>query len=285
MNMIYDLHSHSTASDGTLTPAQLVQRAHEAGVGVLALTDHDSTGGIFEAQLAASRCGMQLVPGAEISVTWQGSTIHIVALGIDRHSPPLQQGLKKLVEFRQWRAEEIGRKLELAGIEGAYEAARSFSNGTLISRTHFARFLVEQGKAKDMRAVFKHYLVKGKPGHVHGQWASLDEAVGWIREAAGQAVIAHPARYRLTRTKLRRLIRDFRDAGGAALEVVSGSHSADESFTMAAHAKDYELLSSTGSDFHSPDQPWVKLGRLPPLPHGCVPVWRDWEFPSPHSSP
>ncbi|HBH35639.1 MAG TPA: phosphatase [Gammaproteobacteria bacterium] len=285
MDMIYDLHTHSTASDGTLTPTQLVQCAHGAGVRVLALTDHDSIVGIAEAQKAASKYGLQLIPGAEISVTWQGATIHIVALGIDPQSPSLQQGLKKLVEFRHWRAEEIGRKLEKAGIGGAYEAARSLSNGTLISRTHFARFLVGQGKAKDMRAVFRHYLVKGKPGHVHGQWSSLDEAVGWIREAGGQAVIAHPARYRLTRTKLRRLIRDFREAGGAALEVVSGSHSAEEAFTMAAHAKDYGLLSSAGSDFHSPEQPWIQLGRLPQLPHGCVPVWRDWEFPSPQPSP
>lgn len=278
MDIIYDLHSHSTASDGTLTPTQLIQRAQEAGVNVLALTDHDSTEGIAEAQQAASTCGLQLVPGAEISVTWKGATIHIVALGIDPHDVMLQQGLRKLVKFRHWRAEEIGRKLELKGIGGAYEAARSLSNGTLISRTHFARFLVEQGKAKDMRALFRHYLVKGKPGYVHGEWASLDEAVGWIRDAGGQAVIAHPARYRMTRTKLRKLIRDFREAGGAALEVVSGSHSVDESFTMAAHAKDYELLSSAGSDFHSPEQSWTGLGRLPPLPHGCVPVWRDWEL-------
>jgi len=281
MEIIYDLHSHSTASDGTLTPTQLIQRAHEAGVNVLALTDHDSTKGIAEAQQAASRCGLRLVPGAEISVTWNGRTIHIVALGINPHSLSLQQGLEKLVEFRNWRAEEIGRKLELKGISGAYEAARSLSNGTLISRTHFARYLVEQGRAKDMRAVFRHYLVKGKPGHVHGEWAPLEEAVGWIHDAGGQAVIAHPARYRLTRTKLRKLIRDFRDAGGAALEVVSSSHSADEAFTMAAHAKDYELLSSAGSDFHTPEQSWTELGRLSPLPHGCVPVWRDWELPSP----
>jgi predicted metal-dependent phosphoesterase TrpH len=278
MNIIYDLHSHSTASDGTLTPTQLIQRAHEAGVSVLALTDHDSTEGIIEAQQAASSCDLQLVPGAEISVTWKSATIHIIALGIDPQSPSLQQGLKKLVEFRHWRAQEIGRKLEKAGIGGSYAAARSLSNGTLISRTHFARFLVEQGRAKDMRAVFRHYLVKGKPGHVHGQWSSLDEAVGWIREAGGQAVIAHPARYRLTRTKLRKLIRDFKDAGGEALEVVSGSHSVDEAFTMAAHAKDYDLLSSVGSDFHSPQQSWTRLGKLAPLPHGCVPVWRDWDF-------
>ncbi len=278
MEIIYDLHSHSTASDGTLTPTQLIRRAHEAGVSVLALTDHDSTGGIAEAQQAASTCGLRLVPGAEISVTWQGTTIHIVALGIDPNNPRLQRGLKKLVEFRHWRAQEIGRKLEKAGINGAYEAARSLSNGTLISRTHFARFLVEQGKAKDMRALFRHYLVKGKPGYVHGEWASLDEAVGWIRGAGGQAVIAHPARYRMTRTKLRKLIRDFRDADGVALEVVSGSHSMDEAFTMAAHAKDYELLSSVGSDFHSPEQSWTELGRLAPLPHGCVPVWRDWDY-------
>ncbi|MEN8213753.1 MAG: PHP domain-containing protein [Pseudomonadota bacterium] len=277
--MTYDLHTHSTASDGTLTPAQLVHRAFAAGVRVLALTDHDSTGGIAEAQQAAAKCGLQLVPGAEISVTWQGATIHIVALGIDPQAATLQQGLARLVEFRQWRAREIGRKLDKAGIGGAYAAAYALSNGALISRTHFARYLLEQGRAKDMRDVFRHYLVRGKPGHVRGEWAALDEAVGWIRGAGGDAVIAHPARYRLTRTKLRRLIGEFREAGGKALEVVSGSHSKDECFTMAAHARDFELLSSAGSDFHDPDNPWTELGRLQPLPHGCVPVWRDWELP------
>lgn len=279
MNRVFDLHSHSTASDGTLTPTQLMHHASAAGVDVLALTDHDSTSGVAEARQAAAACGVELVPGAEISVTWQGMTIHVVALGVDPHSETLQRGLHKLVDFRRWRAEEIGRRLDKCGIGGAYDAALALSNGALISRTHFARYLVAQGRAGDLRTVFKHYLVTGKPGHVPGQWAALEEAVSWIEDAGGMAVIAHPARYRLTRTRLRRLLGEFKEVGGAALEVVSGSHSRDETFTMAAHANDFGLLGSAGSDFHSPDQPWTALGRLAPLPHGCIPVWRDWVSP------
>jgi len=276
MSSIYDLHSHSTASDGTLSPAELFRRARGAGVRALALTDHDTTEGLEAAAAAASGLGMELIPGAEVSVTWSGQTVHVVGLRIDPENQALQVGLASLREFREWRAEEIGRRLAKKNIPGAFEGARALSNGRLISRTHFARFLAQQGFAKDDREVFRHFLVKGKPGHVPGRWAALEEAVGWIRAAGGQAVIAHPARYRMTRSKLRRLIGEFSELGGAALEVVSGSHSRDECFTMARHAADFGLLSSAGSDFHGPENPWVELGRLPPLPDGCVPVWRDW---------
>lgn len=277
MHRVFDLHSHSTSSDGTLTPTQLIYHASAAGVDVLALTDHDSTAGVAEARQAAAACGVELVAGAEISVTWRGMTIHVVALGIDPHSESLRQGLQKHLNFRRWRAEEIGRRLDKYGISGAYEAALALSNGALISRTHFARHLVAQGRASDVRAVFKNYLVTGKPGHVRGEWATLEEAVSWIGDAGGMAVIAHPARYRLTRTRLRSLLGEFKEVGGAAMEVVSGSHSRDEIFTMAAHAKDFGLLGSAGSDFHSPEQSWTALGRLAPLPYGCIPVWRDWK--------
>ncbi|WP_177418804.1 PHP domain-containing protein [endosymbiont of Lamellibrachia barhami] len=272
----YDLHNHSTASDGTLAPANLVQMAADAGVRVLALTDHDSTEGVAEAVKAAARLDIHLIAGAEISVTWQRQTVHIVALNLDTDCGVLQEGLKGLRQRRDRRAEEISLRLEKSGIPDALEGARSFSNGRLISRTHFARYLAKIGAASDERAVFKHFLVNGKPGHVAGQWASLGEAVGWIREAGGQAVVAHPARYRMTRTKLRRLLADFVEVGGVGLEVVSGSHSKDEAFTMARHAADFALLASAGSDFHTPDNPWIALGRLPLLPDGCVPVWRDW---------
>jgi len=276
MSCPYDLHAHSTASDGTLTPAELMCKAAEAGVRVMALTDHDTVEGLAEAEAQAAKLGLEFVPGIELSVTWNGATVHIVGLGLDRCSEPLLAGLQGLRAFRDWRAEEIGRRLAKKGIEGAYEGAKAFSNGRLISRTHFARFLVQAGHAASVGDVFKKYLVQGKPGYVPGDWASLEQAMGWILAAGGQAVIAHPARYKLTRSKLRRLIGEFQELGGEAIEVVCGSHSRDEYFTMANHAKDFGMLSSAGSDYHGPENPWIQLGKLPDLPAICRPVWQDW---------
>jgi predicted metal-dependent phosphoesterase TrpH len=272
----FDLHAHSTASDGTLSPTELMRRAHAAGVGVMALTDHDTVEGLADAQQAADSLGLGFVPGVEISVTWEGMTVHIVGLGVDRDDPVLAQGLAGLREFREWRAGEIGRQLARHGIDGATDGARARSNGRLVSRTHFARFLVDQGYARDIREVFRRFLVSGKPGYVAGRWAELGDAVGWIRAAGGQAVVAHPARYRATRSKLRRLFGRFAEVGGSALEVVSGSHSRDDYFTMAHHARDFGLAASAGSDYHGPEQPWIELGRLPELPPGCRPIWQDW---------
>ncbi|HYN76605.1 MAG TPA: PHP domain-containing protein [Lamprocystis sp. (in: g-proteobacteria)] len=276
-----DLHTHSTASDGTLSPQALVRRAAAAGVPVLALTDHDTIDGLAEAAVAARESGISLVPGVEISVTWEGRTIHVVGLGIDPADPGLVAGLAGICEYRAWRAEEIGRRLAMKGIEGAYAGAKALSNGHLIGRTHFARFLVSQRLAADERSVFKHFLVNGKPGYVSGAWASLDQAVGWIRGAGGQAVIAHPARYKLTRTKLLHLIGRFKELGGVGLEVVCGSHGRDDAFNFARHVREQRLLASAGSDFHGPQltlsaQPWIDLGRLPALPDGCTPIWHDW---------
>jgi len=276
MPVKYDLHTHSTASDGTLTPAQLVARAAAAGVNVLALTDHDTTAGIGEAAGEAGRLGVCLVPGVEVSVSWGPQVVHLVGLGVDLGYEPLQLGLAGLREFRDWRAREIGRRLEKKGISGAFDGAQAYSNGQLIGRMHFARFLVDSGHAVNVRKVFQHFLVRGKPGYVPGRWASLEDAVGWIRGAGGQAVVAHPARYPLTRSKLRRLISEFTDVGGVALEVISGSHSRDDAFTMARHARDFGLRASAGSDYHGPENPWVELGQLPSLPENAVPVWRDW---------
>ncbi|MBW9259244.1 MAG: PHP domain-containing protein [Candidatus Thiodiazotropha sp. (ex. Lucinisca nassula)] len=274
----YDLHSHSTASDGTLSPRALVQRAAEAGVEVLALTDHDTTAGIDEASEAAQSCGLVLIPGVEVSVSWSRQTVHLVGLNLDPHDSQLNAGLQKLRDFREWRAEEIGRRLDKAGISGAYEGALALAEGCLVSRTHFARFLVQSGIVEDERKVFKRFLVSGKPGHVPGEWASLEEAVGWIHAAGGQAVIAHPARYRMTRSKLRQLLKQFVALQGDGLEVVSGSHSRDDYASMAKHAKDFALLASAGSDFHCPENPWIELGRLPRLPDGCKPVWQNWNL-------
>lgn len=276
MSRNYDLHAHSTASDGTLSPTQLMQHAHAAGVEVMALTDHDTLEGLPEARTAARALGLGFVPGVEISVTWERVTVHIVGLGVDPDSEVLGHGLAGLREFRDWRAEEIGRRLARHGIEGAFEGALAYSNGRLISRTHFARFLVEKCHARDLRAVFRRFLVNGKPGFVAGQWAELEDAVRWIRESGGQAVIAHPARYRVNRSKLRRLIGEFVEAGGEAIEVVSGSHSREDYFVIAAHAHDFGLLASAGSDYHGPEHPWIELGRLPELPRGCKPVWQEW---------
>ena len=272
-----DLHTHSTASDGTLSPDDLVRRAAAGGVEVLALTDHDTLSGLDAARHAAASAGIELVPGVEVSVTWEGGTVHLVGLGVDPACRELSDGLATLREFRDWRAREIGRRLGRdAGLQAAYEGALALSNGHLVSRTHFARYIVAQGRAASVREVFRHFLKPGKPGHVAGEWASLGDAVAWIRAAGGQAVLAHPARYPLNRGKLRRLLQEFVAAGGVGLEVVSGSHNRDEYQVMARHARDFGLLASAGSDYHGPEQPWIELGRLPELPVGCRPIWHDW---------
>jgi len=276
----YDLHSHSTASDGTLAPTELVARAVAAGVHVLALTDHDTLDGIDEAALAAHPLGLNLVPGVEISVTWAGRTIHVLGLGIDPHNTTLAEGLEGLQSFRHWRAEEIARRLEKKGVAGALEGARQYCRGRILSRTHFAHFLVDRGHAASLREVFRRFLVKGKPGYVSGQWATMEQAVGWIRQAGGLAVIAHPARYQLTRSKLRKLIGDFRAAGGVGLEVVSGSHSLDETLHMAAVSREHGMWASCGSDYHGPEKPWVEIGRLRKFPDGCVPIWEADGWPA-----
>lgn len=273
----YDLHCHSTASDGALSPQAMVQHARQHGVDVLALTDHDITAGIAEAQAAATDVGIQLVPGVEISVTWKGATIHVLGLCLDVENSALQDGLASVREFRHWRAEEIGRRLAKHGIENALEGAKSHAGGSIISRTHFAHFLVEQGHAKDFRSVFKRFLVNNKPGYVPGQWASLEDAIGWISAAGGQAVLAHPARYNISASKLRKFLTDFRECGGVGMEVVSGSHGVDECRTMARYADQFGLLASRGSDYHGPAHNHCEPGRIPPLPEQCEPIWETWQ--------
>lgn len=278
MNLHYDLHSHSLASDGTLSPAELIHSASAAGVDVLALTDHDETRGLEEASLAARKEGLCLIPGVEVSVTWNSQTVHVVGLRIDPQSSPLLDGLARLREFRNWRAEEMGRRLAKHGIEGAYAAASVLAQGRIISRTHFAQFLAGQGHAKSVRDVFKHFLKPRKPGYVPGEWATLEEAVAWIHGAGGQAVIAHPARYTMTASKRRKLFGEFVELGGEGLEVVSGSHSLGDCHNMAQYARQFGLLASSGSDYHGPENPWIALGRLPPLPKSCQPIWSTWDL-------
>ncbi len=273
MSVHYDLHSHSTASDGSLSPTELVRLAKSRNIDVLALTDHDTIDGVAEARLEAAELGLQLLAGAEISVSQGSQTIHIVGLNLDIKNPVLLKGLQRLREFRQWRSEEIARRLAKKRIEGALQGAQAYAKGNIIGRVHFARFLIEQGHAKDMRQVFKRYLVQGKPGYVPGDWASLEETLDWIHAAGGQAVIAHPARYRLSATRLRQLLGEFQELGGAALEVVSGSHSRDEILHMAQLCQRFGLLASAGSDYHGPENPYMDMGKLPAMPSNCIPVW------------
>lgn len=276
---LIDLHSHSTASDGLFTPSELVGRAAAQGVRVLALTDHDEVAGLDEARSAAAEAGIALIDGVEISVTWNNRSVHIVGLRIDPAHGALREGLAAIRAGRGERARLIAAELEKAGIAGSLEGAYAYAaNPNIISRTHFARFLVEQGIVKDTRTVFKKYLVKGKPGYVAHRWADIAEAIGWILASGGVAVLAHPGRYDLGRTNLHALIADFKEAGGEAIEVVTGSHTADQFAQFAQLAKEYELLASCGSDFHGPGESYMDLGRLPELPPGCKPVWHDWNY-------
>ena len=272
----YDLHSHSTVSDGSLSPEQLVARAIDQGVDVLALTDHDGTEGIIAAQAAAQGTKLSLVTGVEISVTWGSSTIHILGLKVDHKNASLQKGLEKIRDYRKERAVKIAERLEKSGISGAYEGASQYASPVMLGRVHFTKFLVDKGHAKNINDVFKRYLVRNKPGYVSGEWATLAQAVNWINGAGGQAVIAHPARYKMTATKLRRLITEFKELGGVGLEVVSGRQHPEEIKTLAKLANDFNLLASCGSDFHSPDNTWVELGRLPELPSSVNPIWKKW---------
>lgn len=276
MNSVYDLHSHSTASDGTLEPRELVQKAAQAGIDVLALTDHDTVDGIDQAAAEAASVGIALVPGVEISVSWNKQLLHIVGLGVDSGCETLRQGLRRLQQVRRERAQEMGRKLEKQGIEGAYAGAKALAGGRIIGRSHFARFLVDEGHVATMRKVFRSYLGHGKPGFVASEWATLEEAVSWIHGAGGQAVVAHPARYPFTLTKLRSMLQEFIELGGEGLEVISGSHSREDNANMARLAREFGLLASVGSDYHGPECPWLSLGRLAPLPDGLTPIWHDW---------
>lgn len=270
-----DLHSHSTVSDGVLTPAEVVERAAGHGVQLFSLTDHDEVSGLAEAEATARALGLAFVHGVEISVTWATTTVHIVGLGIDPAHRPLLQALARVRSGRMARAQQMADGLAAAGIEDAYEGALRFvRNPDLISRTHFARHLVESGICRDVRDVFKRYLVAGKPGYVSHEWAHLDEAVRWISEAGGVAVLAHPGRYRVGELKLHELVHEFREVGGVAIEVVTSNHSPEQTRQFARVALEMDLEASRGSDFHGPGEAEnVELGAVAPLPAGLTPVW------------
>ncbi len=272
----YDLHTHSTASDGAYAPAELVRQAASFGIDVLALTDHDSTAGVAEAHAAAVEAGIRLIPAVEVSVTWQSKTLHIVGLNIDPDHPPLREGLARLRTLRDERALEIGRRLDKHGIPGVFEAVSVLAGEGMVTRTHFAKYLAGLGLAGDVGDAFKRYLAHGKPGHVPTHWTDLEVAIAWIRGAGGAAVIAHPRRYKFTGSWLRRLVVEFREMGGVGIEVACGTAPPGDVQATADLARRFDMLASIGSDFHSPDNVWPKLGRLPPVPVGLTPVWSLW---------
>lgn len=279
----YDLHCHSNISDGMLSPTELVTRAAVRGVKVMALTDHDDMDGLDEARSVAAQHGMAFINGVEISVSWRTHTLHIVGLGIDPAYPPLVSGLRSVRSGRGERAKKMADELAKAGIGGVLQGAYKYAtNPNMISRTHFARYLVESGHCKDVKSVFNRYLVKGKPGYVSHQWATLPEAIGWIRGAGGVAVLAHPGRYMSGRVgmgkkTMHELLTEFVELGGQALEVVTGSHTPEQYAEFARYAEEFHLLASCGSDFHGPGESYRDMGRLPDFPLGCRPVWEAWE--------
>lgn len=271
-----DLHFHSSISDGALSPAEVVTRAAGRGATLLALTDHDCTRGYAEAAAAAGELGIALLGGVEISVSWGKHTIHIVGLGITPGEPVLEAGLASIRHGRIERAHAMAHALDKAGIPGTFDGAMALAaNPEMIGRAHFARYMVNAGYIKDVRAVFRKFLAAGKTGYVPHQWASLADAVSWIRAAGGVAVIAHPGRYDFGRTLTERLILDFKDAGGEAIEVASGSHSLDDMHKYTLLADRFGLLASAGSDFHAPGEGGRDVGLTAELPPLCRPVWRE----------
>lgn len=273
----YDLHCHSTASDGLLAPAELVRRAAGNGVDILALTDHDEISGLAEARAQAATLPLRFIDGVEVSISWGGITIHVVGLNIDPGNQTLQQGLHAIRRGRAERARKMAEDLARVGIPGSLEGAYAYvENPNLIGRTHFARFLAEKRYVSDVKSAFQHYLVSGKPGYVPHQWATLEEALACIKASGGIPVVAHPGRYKLTRAEMRSFLGEFKDGGGAGIEVVTSSHSPEQFLEYAILAREFGFLASRGSDFHGPGESRVDLGKLPDLAADLKPVWHDW---------
>jgi 3',5'-nucleoside bisphosphate phosphatase len=272
-----DLHSHSTVSDGLLSPTDLTRRVADLGVELFALTDHDDVRGLTEAREEAARLGLRFVNGVEISVSWETTTLHVLGLNIDPQNEDLAGGLAVVREGRISRARGMADDLARVGIPGALEGANKYAtNKEMIGRTHFARFLVASGVSSGVKDVFKRYLVKGKPGYVAHEWASLSDTIRWIHSAGGVAVIAHPGRYKLGANPMRRLLGEFRDLGGDGLEVITGNHTPDQMRHYGGLAKNFGLAASRGSDYHGPGESYALPGRLPPLPEGLRAVWDLW---------
>jgi predicted metal-dependent phosphoesterase TrpH len=271
---VYDLHCHSTASDGALSPAEVVLRAKEHGVTDLALTDHDTLAGIELAQQTAAQHALNLIPGIELSCTWNKRTFHIVGLNIDPNNIELIASTQDLQDIRLQRAQKIAYKLEKQKIPGAFEAVQINAGKGMITRTHFAEFLLKNNHVSSMQGAFDRYLGQSKPAFVSTEWAPLDQALTWINNAGGVAVVAHPMRYKLTASRMRRFLRAFKEYGGLGMEIITARSNPDEIRRALLFAKQFELYGSVGSDFHSPKNQWVELGHLAPLPVNIRPVWQ-----------
>lgn len=273
----FDLHCHSDQSDGILSPEALVSRAKAQDVSVLALTDHDTTAGIARARVQAEKEGLEIITGIELSSQWNGRGIHIVGLNVDIQSPEIKAIVEKQTQRRQARAETIAKKLASMGIEGALEGARKHAGDAEIARPHFAAHLIEAGYCRTIQQAFNKYLGAGKPGDVKQLWPEFEEVIAPVVESGGIAVLAHPKKYNMTRTKLCAMVRDFVEAGGRAIEVVSGAQDARVTEDLAKIAQRFGLKASCGSDFHAPGSPWQELGKHSYLPSDVVPVWQHWE--------
>ena len=272
-----DLHTHSNKSDGQLTPKDLINKASNNGIKMMALTDHDTISGLEDAKKEAIKRHIKLINGVELSTQWQNRSIHIVGLNLNINNLDLINACKKLSSLRQDRAKKIGQKLSKAGIEGAFEYVKKISGGENITRHHFAKFLIEKKYAKNNSDVFKRFLVKNKPGYFSSKWPELSEIINLIKKAKGIAVIAHPLRYNMTATKLESLIEEFKSLGGAAIEVITSHDQKSEILLASNIAKKYGLSASIGSDFHNENNTWNKFGKLPHLPSDLKPVWHLWE--------
>ena len=273
---LFDLHSHSHYSDGILSPAELVLRAKQQKVDALALTDHDNIDGLSEATAAAASADMVLIPGIEFSCQWQNRGVHIVGLNINPHDSELLLAIQEQRNARQQRAELIAEKLARVGVPDALAGAKRIAEGGALGRPHFARYLVEAGFVKNINQAFKRYLGAGKTGDVKQAWPALSAVVSWIVHAGGVAVLAHPAKYKMTRSKLCAMVADFKQAGGEGIELVCGRQSPEVTSNIVNIAKQYKLLGSCGSDFHIPDQPWQELGQFGGYPSEVQPVWSRW---------
>ena len=272
--MIFDLHSHTLCSDGVLSPNELINRAVEKNVDVLSITDHDTLGAYCDLELQHKKIG--LIPGIELSTEWQNTGIHVLGLNVEIDSAAMKTAVRLQSESRRQRAIQIGDRLEKKGFEGAFEGASKLTTGAYVGRPHFARFLVESGQVESIGKAFKKYLGDGKAGDIRHHWADLSRVIEWIRDASGIAVLAHPLKYKLTRTRLKRLLDDFVAAGGRGMEVVSGQQSHQQTSDMARLCEQYGLLASCGSDFHMPGKPWAELGFFPYLPRYVKPVWESF---------
>ena len=276
MNYSCDLHTHTIESDGKYTPKELVDHAILAGIDVLAITDHDTTSGLDEAYQATTNKSIRLITGVELSVKWKEKNFHIVGLNIDPGNKILSEGLEKHRHERELRAIKIGQRLEKYGIPDAYAGAKQLAKNNAITRNHFARFLVSRGLAKNIGDVFKHYLVKNKPGYVKTNWVSMEDGIHQIKDSGGIAILAHPLRYRLSGSWMTKLLAAFKDAEGDGLEIVTGNSTPDNMRTCAGYARRYDLIGSIGSDFHGHENNGPQLGKLKSMPDDIVPVWNSW---------